>query len=66
MDNTVPPYSELETNVCKRICRFDPSHSYCTGCYRTLAEIKEWKTYSAIRQNTIIQTLYSRQEEIIK
>ena len=64
MENTIPPYSESESVVCKRICRFDPTNTYCIGCYRTPEEIKEWNSYSLAKQNIIIEILSYRQKEV--
>ena len=60
----MPPFSKTEANVCKKICRFDPTDTYCIGCYRTPEEIKEWSSYSLSKQNIIIEILSYRQKEV--
>jgi len=40
---------------CKEICKLDRRASVCTGCGRTLGEIAEWGSATAIRQNEIVR-----------
>jgi predicted Fe-S protein YdhL (DUF1289 family) len=27
---------------CSGVCKLNPSHQYCTGCYRTKSQIAAW------------------------
>ena len=60
MEFGIPPYSEAEKQVCKKICRFNKSQTHCIGCKRTLDEINEWHTYDLEKQKNITNQLVER------
>ena len=45
---------------CVNLCRVDPTIDYCTGCKRSLKEIKEWISYSEANRLEIMQQLKTR------
>lgn len=38
---------------CMGTCLIDPYTESCIGCYRTLTEIQEWKTYSEQQKDSV-------------
>lgn len=40
---TVGPEASVPS-PCVSVCKLTPDRSHCTGCLRTLAEIRAWKT----------------------
>jgi len=45
---------------CTRICTLDPDTGLCRGCFRTLAEIAGWSSYSAKEKREVLQRLDAR------
>jgi predicted Fe-S protein YdhL (DUF1289 family) len=46
---------------CVNRCRIDPINECCTGCNRSLNEIKNWISYSEAKRLEIMQQLKTRE-----
>lgn len=45
---------------CLQICIYDHQLDYCTGCYRTIDEIKAWRTLSESSKQQVVDLLPER------
>jgi predicted Fe-S protein YdhL (DUF1289 family) len=45
---------------CVKLCKIDPATGVCSGCLRTLAEIKAWGGMSEARRLAVMRVLASR------
>ena len=45
---------------CIDVCRLNPHTGYCKGCFRTLEEIKSWKTMTDSDKLGIFEALLAR------
>ena len=45
---------------CVKICKVDPVLKHCTGCFRSLKEIKMWTKYSDEKRKSIMKELNIR------
>ncbi len=51
--------SEIET-PCIKVCKIVQRTGICRGCYRTVPEIKAWKTATVEQRQAILATLPER------
>jgi predicted Fe-S protein YdhL (DUF1289 family) len=49
---------------CIKICKIDPTTQSCTGCGRTLQQIKEWRIYTNEQRKLIMDNLKEVKEWI--
>lgn len=49
---------------CVRICKLDPVHKLCVGCFRTVEEIENWINYSNSERKQIMVAIDLRKELI--
>ena len=45
---------------CTNVCMIDQGSGQCKGCYRTLAEISRWMSYSRTEKLALLETLARR------
>ena len=45
---------------CISVCKMNPAHQFCRGCWRTTEEIENWETYDDKERLEIIRQLHSR------
>jgi predicted Fe-S protein YdhL (DUF1289 family) len=53
IDDTVP-------SPCVGTCRVDKDSRQCTGCLRTLDEIRDWRTLSAHDKRAVLEAIAER------
>lgn len=53
IDTTVP-------SPCIQICQIDKAKAQCTGCKRTLDEIRDWMIMTADEKQSVLNALDSR------
>lgn len=51
---------EMILSPCINVCKLD--RGLCTGCYRTVEEIKGWQNYSIFDKSVILLSLPGRKE----
>ncbi len=51
---------------CVKICLIHPEARLCTGCLRTMDEIRDWSSYSDSERADIMATLPDRSAQIAK
>ena len=51
---------------CVKICVVHPAARLCTGCYRSLDEIRDWSRYSDDTRLEIINALPERAASLVK
>lgn len=56
IDTTVP-------SPCIAHCQVDKTTQTCTGCLRTLAEIRDWSTMTADEKQSTLTRIQTRREE---
>jgi len=49
---------------CVDICQLDPGSAYCTGCFRTISEIKGWRDASEAERRAICASASERREKL--
>jgi uncharacterized protein len=49
---------------CTSVCVMDTAGEYCTGCYRTLAEIAKWSEYTVPERRAVLERLGARRAAI--
>jgi predicted Fe-S protein YdhL (DUF1289 family) len=47
---------------CRRQCRLDSTGSYCTGCGRTLDELRQWRGLTNPQRQAIMDLLPQRRD----
>ncbi|WP_110948802.1 DUF1289 domain-containing protein [Pseudomonas bohemica] len=60
-----PLFSNVSPAVpspCISVCRLD-EHKVCTGCYRHVEDIREWRSASDQRRREIVQQATDRQAQ---
>jgi len=57
----VPPAEPQ--SPCNRACTLEPDTEICLGCFRTLAEILRWSSYSAEEKQAVLDTLDRRRQQ---
>ncbi|HEY8554750.1 MAG TPA: DUF1289 domain-containing protein [Burkholderiales bacterium] len=45
---------------CTRVCALDPGTGLCRGCFRTLAEIAGWSSYTAEEKREVLRRIEAR------
>ena len=45
---------------CVGICKLDEKSGLCTGCHRSIEEIKGWKNYSEAEKHRLLAQLEKR------
>jgi predicted Fe-S protein YdhL (DUF1289 family) len=45
---------------CVKLCKIDPPAGVCSGCLRTLAEIRDWGGMSEAQRLAVMRVLASR------
>jgi len=48
---------------CVNVCQIDPKSTYCTGCFRTISEIKRWRDASEAERRAICASASERGEK---
>lgn len=48
---------------CIGICALDAQREYCTGCLRTIGEIRAWRTMSDQERSQVLQDIAARRAE---
>ena len=49
---------------CISVCRMDPVHEICLGCFRTRGEIASWSSMNKVEQSTLLDILGERRAAI--
>ena len=57
------PLASPVPSPCTNICRMNPATGWCSGCWRTLAEIAAWSTMADDDKRHIWSLLPSRRAE---
>ncbi len=57
---TSPARSSPES-PCKGICRIDPEHNLCVGCWRSIDEIAVWLSLDDDERRKILATCEARE-----
>lgn len=57
--------SEIES-PCVQICVIHPAERICTGCYRTIDEIRDWSRMTAEQRRQIMSELKDRAASLTK
>jgi predicted Fe-S protein YdhL (DUF1289 family) len=52
--------NEEVESPCVRECVIDATSGWCRGCYRTLAEISYWTTFTPAQQRVLLEQLEHR------
>ena len=47
---------------CIGLCELDKTGEFCKGCFRTIDEITNWKTFSKEKKNNIHKLLKKRKK----
>ncbi|ANK83586.1 DUF1289 domain-containing protein [Minwuia thermotolerans] len=50
---------------CISVCKLNPGRDYCLGCYRSRAEIAEWRKVDDDRRREILESAGARRVEIV-
>jgi predicted Fe-S protein YdhL (DUF1289 family) len=45
---------------CTGVCTLDPASGYCRGCFRTIAEIAGWLSFTADEKRRVLAALPGR------
>lgn len=53
------------TSPCIAVCRLNPGGDYCLGCYRSRAEIGEWRGAGDARRREILDRAAARRVEVV-
>ncbi len=48
---------------CIDVCKLDESRSHCTGCLRTLDEIRQWRDMSDGQKRRVVEACARRRTE---
>ncbi|MEM5310900.1 DUF1289 domain-containing protein [Paraburkholderia sp. JHI869] len=51
---------------CIDLCAFDGKTGFCTGCYRTRAEARDWKKMTDHRRHQILNERSRRQVKVVR
>jgi len=51
---------------CVKICKLAPDTGFCVGCFRTVDEIRLWKSLTDIQRQNIMYVLEKRRAEKAK
>ncbi|MBT4770706.1 MAG: DUF1289 domain-containing protein [Rhodospirillaceae bacterium] len=51
------------SSPCINICQIDSETTYCTGCFRTIAEIKRWRDADEAERRAICASASERGEK---
>lgn len=54
--------AEAVPSPCVSVCKLTADRSHCTGCLRTLAEIKAWKGMEPDEKRALLAALEERRE----
>ena len=57
---TAGPDDDVVPSPCISVCKLAPERTHCTGCLRTLAEIRAWKTLAPNEKRAILKELEGR------
>lgn len=58
-----PPHPALPS-PCLGLCRIDPDHGYCVGCYRSLEEICDWMTLAEAERSAVVTLCEHRKAKL--
>lgn len=50
---------------CISVCKLNPGRDYCLGCYRSRAEIAEWRQAGDDRRRAILDSASARRVAIV-
>lgn len=50
---------------CQKICTLDEETGYCKGCFRTVAEVAGWLTYTDEQKQEVLECLAQRRGFVI-
>lgn len=48
---------------CNKNCNLEPNQEFCLSCFRTIAEIAFWSTYTDVQKKQIMDELANRKIE---
>lgn len=51
---------------CIGVCRIDEPSGYCSGCFRSVDEIREWTALNDTQRQQLIQLLPLREGAVIR
>lgn len=63
--HVVPRPPRAIATPCVKVCVVDGASSHCLGCYRTLAEIAAWTTYTDADRARIMAELPDREARLV-
>ncbi|MEX3941074.1 DUF1289 domain-containing protein [Paraburkholderia sp. BR10937] len=58
------PVPRAVKSPCIDLCAFDGKTGFCTGCYRTRGEARDWKKMTDHRRHQILNERPRRQEKL--
>jgi uncharacterized protein len=75
LTNDVPPFDLAFTverartqapvgSPCTNVCRIDLGHGFCTGCFRSRAEIRHFKSMDDAQKHEVLDTLLDRRARL--
>ena len=53
-----------QPSPCIGLCRIDPGHGYCVGCFRSLDEICNWLSLREAERADVVHRCEKRRERI--
>ncbi len=60
LGTSIGPEDDFVPSPCISVCKLAPERTHCTGCLRTLAEIRAWKTLPSDEKRAILKELEER------
>jgi len=63
MDVWSKPPKEPES-PCINVCVINSKTGYCTGCFRTLREVRDWMNATSLEKSLILENVKKRKDEI--
>lgn len=58
------PQGQTVPSPCSGVCKMDPDHGWCKGCYRTLEELTQWSRATDATKLAIWAQLEQRQTAV--
>jgi uncharacterized protein len=59
----MPTADALAPSPCVKVCTLDTTKSWCTGCYRTLGEIAEWRSLEVAERLAVLRAVEQRRAQ---
>ncbi|HEU6455396.1 MAG TPA: DUF1289 domain-containing protein [Roseateles sp.] len=60
MKTDIPAVEATIESPCIKVCKLDPATDLCTGCLRSLAEIRAWRDASNDEKRAIVAAAQQR------